>query len=81
MKISRATALSAMAGTVPSDLEEYTQIGDFVAKDGPPFTLGRAGCFLALGKCLEEEGVPEGELVDISKWHSAIDVEEAMKLL
>ena len=81
MKISRATALSAMAGTVPSNLEEYVQVGDFVAKDGPPFTIGRAGCFLSLGKRLVAEGVPEGELVDISKFRETVDVGEAMKLL
>ena len=60
MKISRATALSAMAGTVPSDLEEYTQIGDFVAKDGPPLTLGRAGCFLAPRKAPRRRGCSRG---------------------
>ncbi len=82
MKISAATAKAAIAGTAPPDMDEYGEIGDYVSKNGSPLTLGRAGCFIALGSRLKNDKVEIGdESVDISRYKEVITAEEAFSFL
>lgn len=79
MKISKETALAAMTGVVPANLDEYYAIGDFCAAGGPPMTVGRGKVFLALGRRLKTAGLDAStsDSVDISTLKGAITDDES----
>ena len=83
MTISPETAKAAIRRQVPADLNEYTAIGDFLAAEGPPLTMGRAGVFLVLGALLAAAGVDDGTEtpVDITRWQNTITAKQAFDAL
>jgi hypothetical protein len=76
MKISEATAKSAIAGNVPADMEEYARVGDVCAGGGSAMTAGRAGVFLAFGRRLAASGYGGGE-VDLTPYAGTVSPDEA----
>ena len=76
LMISRETAASAVAGTVPANLDEYALIGDLCARDSEPMTVGRGGVFLAVGRRLKAAGWVRGP-VDLVPFLGQISSDEA----
>lgn len=80
MKISKATAEHAIAGTAPANMNEYNDVVDFCAKDGEPFSIGRMGVFVTLGHRLKRCDLTS-DLVDISQFKETITPDEAFGAL
>lgn len=81
MMISAETAKAAIRRQVPADLNEYTAIGDFLAAEGPPLTMGRAGVFLVLGALLAAAGDGTETPVDITRWRGTVTAKQAFDAL
>lgn len=87
MKISKATAESALAGTVPADMDEYTRVCDYITADAPDGVsqLARMGVFIVLGQRLAKRNKPQPDdrhaLVDVSEWRASVYPAEAFAAL